>query len=319
MKNCFKLSVIGALVFSAPALATTIGTGTETAINIGKGSVVSSVSNGVAIGNGASANGSNVVAIGNTSAASNYNSVAIGNGTSATGAFNSIAIGNSASSTSDYGGIAVGGNSRVSGNYALAVGENATSTGDLSVAIGGDFDPVRAASASGGGTAIGTGARADKGIAIGSGSRAIRADQVDIGDRQITGLKDGTRLTDAATVGQMNAADTATLNNAHAYTDAAKADAVKQANQHSDANLATGKGYTDTQVTASNARTDGLIQTEQTARAKEDADTLDQREHPNKKLRFRAIAGLNDPAATTFVIKTHANRNNREYCFENGF
>ncbi|WP_447346707.1 hypothetical protein [Salmonella sp. AM017] len=45
----------------------------------------------------------------------------------------------------------------------------------------------------------------------------------------------------------------------------------------------------------------------------------DQREHPNKNLRFRAIAGSSEPAAATFVIKTHANRNNREYCFENGF
>ncbi|EAZ4079910.1 hypothetical protein B9W89_22810, partial [Salmonella enterica] len=261
MKNRFKLSVIGALVFSAPALATTIGTGTETAINIGKGSVVSPVSNGVAIGNGASSDSYNGVAIGNTAAANNYDGVAIGNGASADGTYRSIAIGKSASSTSNYGGIAVGGGSNASGNYSLAVGENATSTGDSSVAIGGDFAPTRAASASDGGTAIGAGAWADKGIAIGSGSRATRADQVDIGNRQITGLKDGTRVTDAATVGQMNAADTATMNNAQAYADTAKADAIKQANQHSDANLATGKGYTDTQVTASNARTDGLIQT----------------------------------------------------------
>ncbi|EGL7635417.1 hypothetical protein IRJ09_004670, partial [Salmonella enterica] len=262
MKNRFKLSVIGALVLSAPALATTIGTGTETAINIGKGSVVSSLANGVAVGNGASADGFNGVAVGNTAAASKYDGVAIGNGASADGAYNSIAIGKSASSTSVYGGIAIGGDSSVSGKYALAVGENATSTGDKSVAIGGDFARGQAASASGGG------------IAIGSGSRATRADQVDIGSRQITGLKDGTRLTDAATVGQMNAADTATLNNAQAYTDTAKADAIKQASQHSDANLATAKGYTDTQVKSSNARTDGLIKTEQAARAKGDADTL---------------------------------------------
>ncbi|ECP5784061.1 hypothetical protein FUA37_19100, partial [Salmonella enterica] len=52
------------------------------------------------------------------------------------------------------------------------------------------------------------------------------------------------------------------------------ADTLAAATSHSDANLATAKGYTDTQVTASNARTDGLIQTEQAARTQGNADTL---------------------------------------------
>ncbi|ENT4717811.1 hypothetical protein ACFFXG_004441, partial [Salmonella enterica] len=245
----FNIAFLTALIISTPVLATTVGSGTEKSINIGNGALVtnmpggSDAANGVAIGNNADARAGNNIAIGNSATAhNNYDSVAIGNGASATGAFSSIAIGRAASSTSPSGGIAVGDSSNASGNYALAIGNGASAAGDNSTAIGGGFSTIPGASASSGGTAIGANSVADKGIAIGSGSRATRADQVDIGSRQITGLKDGTRVTDAATVGQMNAADTATLKNAQAYTDTAKADAIMQANQHSDANLATAKG-----------------------------------------------------------------------------
>ena len=93
---------------------------------------------------------------------------------------------------SGTGGVAVGANADASATGAVAVGSGAQATGANSVALG-------------------------------SGSVADRANTVSVGangeERQITNVAAGTEDTDAANVGQMNAADAETLANAQAYTD----------------------------------------------------------------------------------------------------
>ncbi|WP_212668181.1 hypothetical protein, partial [Salmonella enterica] len=62
---------------------------------------------------------------------------------------------------------------------------------------------------------------------------------MDIGQRQLTGLKDGTSSTDAATWGQVSTLNTATLKSATAYTDKM---------------MAGMNGYTDNEVSKSEGR-----------------------------------------------------------------
>src|SRR5690606_37428389 len=129
--------------------------------------------------------------------------------------------------------IAIGGNAKVNADGSTAVGSNATITADATNAVAiGEGTSVSAAS----GTAVGQGASvtAEGAVALGQGSVADRANTVSVGaegsERQIVNVAAGTADTDAANVGQGNAAaaqsrsytDTVapqTLSSANAYTD----------------------------------------------------------------------------------------------------
>lgn len=103
------------------------------------------------------------------------------------------------------------------GAFSTALGKNSTAIGVSAVA----FEPNS--------TAIGenSSASAPNSVALGSGSRADEANTVSVGSlfatRRITNVSEGTQLNDAANVGQMNAADALTLNDATAYTDTREA------------------------------------------------------------------------------------------------
>jgi len=130
------------------------------------------------------------------------------------------------------------------GAFSTALGKNSTAIGVSAVA----FEPNS--------TAIGenSSASAPNSVALGSGSRADEANTVSVGSlfatRRITNVSEGTQLNDAANVGQMNAADALTLNDATAYTDTREA-AIRGDMAASDAaTLVAANGYTDTREAA---------------------------------------------------------------------
>lgn len=81
---------------------------------------------------------------------------------------------------------------------------------------------------------LGGGTASNGGIAIGSGSTSNRNDEVNIGDRNITGVKDGVANSDAANVGQLNSSANSTLNSANNYTDQKKSEYVTESNNYTD-------------------------------------------------------------------------------------
>ena len=91
----------------------------------------------------------------------------------------------------------------------------------------------------------------------------------DMKNKKITNLADGTDDGDAVNKGQMDKADTATLNKAESYTDSkvntAKTEAINKAKTYTDSAKAeainTAKFYTDTSI--STAKTDDLNQSKQ--------------------------------------------------------
>ena len=157
--------------------------------------------------------------------------IAVGSGAQA-GGRNALAIGDGAYAHGDND-IAIGSGAHVGADGSTAVGANATITADATNAVAvGEGTSVSAAS----GTAVGQGASvtAEGAVALGQGSVADRANTVSVGsagsERQIANVAAGTADTDAANVGQVNAATaqsrsytdtvaTQTLSSANAYTD----------------------------------------------------------------------------------------------------
>nr|WP_292094898.1 YadA-like family protein [Brevundimonas sp.] len=120
----------------------------------------------------------------------------------------------------------MGAHSTASGDASTAVGISADASGRLSTAMG------VAASASG-----------ENSIALGAFSEATEDNTVSFGNttvkRRLINLADGTAATDAATVGQMNAAAAHTLAAANTYADQGDVRTLNEA-----------KAYTDSQIAA---------------------------------------------------------------------
>lgn len=147
------------------------------------------------------------------------NAVAVGGSSSANG-MNATALGSS-SYAAGNGDTAVGSQANVAADFSTAVGSNAQikAVADHSVAVGANTN-VSADHA----VAIGEGASADaqNAVAIGSGSVASRTNTVSVGaagaERAITNVATGTATTDAANVGQVDAAVQQAINTANTYT-----------------------------------------------------------------------------------------------------
>ncbi|GGA13555.1 YadA-like family protein [Dyella caseinilytica] len=132
---------------------------------------------------------------------------------------NSTPVSGSSGSISDDGSnLAVGSGSNASGGGSSAVGNNSTATGSNSTAVGNNAS-VTASN----GTAVGQGATVQSGatnsVALGAGSVATTANTVSVGsagnERTISNVAAGVNATDAANVGQVQAAQ----NWAQSYTD----------------------------------------------------------------------------------------------------
>lgn len=165
------------------------GTATQTAsVACGAGAVAGG-DHSVALGNNASAGGRWSTAVGYLSSSGGYASTAIGEYANSSGT-ESVAIGGLAHS----GGFA----STAVGNYAnaaelgsVAIGAYTNATADISVAIGW--------------LASDEGYRGS--VALGALTRVTAVNQVNVGGRTIGGVANGRASDDAATVGQMQAAD----------------------------------------------------------------------------------------------------------------
>ncbi|AOM42070.1 YadA-like family protein [Xenorhabdus hominickii] len=97
-------------------------------------------------------------------------------------------------------GVVIGHDSKlINSNRGIVIGSGTVSNGD--------------------GVAVAGGESQNGGLAFGSGSKAERADEMNIGNRQITGVKDGTDNTDAVNFGQLNKTVRNTLENANKHTD----------------------------------------------------------------------------------------------------
>lgn len=121
---------------------------------------------------------------------------------------------------------ATGTQSVAGGNGAVASGANSTAVGDGSSATGSNS------------TALGNGAQAmgANSVAIGAGSVASTANSVSVGSagntRKVTNVSAGTVATDAANVGQLQAAANQAITAANTYTDASSKAAVASANTY---------------------------------------------------------------------------------------
>lgn len=185
------------------------------------------------------------VALGSYSVATGEVSTATGYHSQSTG-FNSAAYGARSSASGDYS-SAYGVYSSASGEDSVAVGNNSTASGSsssaygvLSSASGKNSTATGYASYASGAnsTALGQGAyvssSATGSVALGQGSVANEANTVSVGTssyhRRIVNVADGIADSDAATVGQMKAADTTLQTNINNETTArAEADAAMQA------------------------------------------------------------------------------------------
>jgi len=161
-----------------------------------------------ALGPSSTASGDYSTAIGASASATNTDTAAIGDYSTASGV-DSTAVGSSAEATGDYS-TAVGAYAAVGGYESTAVGAYARATGDYSTAVG--------AGASDGGFT--------NSVALGSNTIATANDQVNVGNRTIGGLADGVASDDAATVGQMTAADDALQGQIDTNTAAIAADSA---------------------------------------------------------------------------------------------
>jgi autotransporter adhesin len=162
---------------------------------------VTTGSNGVAVGNNATAGGTSGTAVGGNSFAAGPNDTALG------------------------------GNAQVKADGSTAVGANTTiATAATNAVAVGESASVTTAS----GTAIGQAASvtAANAVALGQGSVASVANTVSVGSatnqRQITNVAAGVQATDAANVSQVNAA----LATAKTYTDASAQQTLQAANAY---------------------------------------------------------------------------------------
>ncbi|MDE9487583.1 YadA-like family protein [Xenorhabdus bovienii] len=97
----------------------------------------------------------------------------------------------------------------------------------------------------GNGVAVGGGESKNGGIAIGSGSKAERADEMNIGNRQVTDVKDGIADTDAANFGQLNQTAKKTLEEANKHTDTVSGELGKSLHSHLETTEKDVKYHTD--------------------------------------------------------------------------
>jgi adhesin YadB/C len=143
----------------------------------------------------------------------------VGNNNNAGGSLNGVIIGNNGTLTNSDNGIVLGAGSVKDGD----------------------------------GISIGGGVSSNGGIALGSGSSASRADELNVGDRQITGVKDGVANSDAANVGQLNTAANNTLNSANTYTDNQATNVLNESKTYTDSSatntLNSANTYTDNKAT----------------------------------------------------------------------
>lgn len=144
--------------------------------------------------------------------------------------------------------FACGSLSRATGNDSTVVGALATATQRGTAALGWNAHATGLNS-----TALGSRATAsgEAAVALGTGSIANENYTVSVGDRdngllrRIVNMADGVGDSDAATVGQMNAADAATLADANAYTDGREAAIRTDMAAGDAATLASANLYTD--------------------------------------------------------------------------
>lgn len=113
------------------------------------------------------------------------------------------------------------GNDAKGGYYAVSIGQGATTEkANFGVAIGTESIALYAGPQGQGSVAVGTRATADHGgIALGSGSVTSNSDEVNIGERYISGVKEGISKTDAVNLGQAKALNASTLRAANTRTD----------------------------------------------------------------------------------------------------
>lgn len=176
----------------------------------------------------------------------------------------SLACGSSAGATGHLS-TAVGAGARADSDLAVAAGSQALAAGEGGTAVG-----VTAYAEGSYTAAFGMGSRAtgENSVALGSASVANEANTVSIGGgnlsplRRIVNMADGVGATDAATVGQMNAANAANLASANGYTDGREAAIRSDMAAGDAATLASANGYTDgreaairTEMTAGDAAT----------------------------------------------------------------
>ena len=202
-------------------------TSTDGAIAIGDNATIDSwATNAIAIGKNSYAKGTGAVAIGENSKAAYWGAVAVGryaranvNNSTALGAEstangeNTVAVGYKAQAINDeataigvsavakgHGAISIGNNSMASATNTVSVGIRSHAFGTSSVAVGADAE-------------VEAGTR--NSVAIGAGSVADESNVFSIGNentqRRIVNVADGINETDAATVGQMNAATEGTV------------------------------------------------------------------------------------------------------------
>jgi len=172
-------------------------------------SLESKVAAGAATGsngqNASVAPNTNAVAMGGSSSANGQNATAVGGDSYAAGA-GDTALGGGARVNADYS-TAVGSNTHIKAvaTHSVAVGANASVEKDHSVAVGEGAD-----------------AQAQNAVALGAGSVADRDNTVSVGtagkERAITNVAAGSATTDAANVGQVDAAVQDAIKQAKAYT-----------------------------------------------------------------------------------------------------
>ncbi|ENG8827725.1 hemagglutinin, partial [Salmonella enterica] len=131
---------------------------------------------------------------------------------------NNVAIGTSNSITGEdasrlgYGNTVIGTDNEIRGSNGVVIGNSSQAFGDDGVAIGNNATSYNG------------------GVAIGAGSFATRADEMNIGNREITGVKDGASPDSAATVRQVEAAKS----EAFTYTDSQVMNATKDMRSYTD-------------------------------------------------------------------------------------
>lgn len=158
----------------------------------------------------------------------------------------SLACGNSATATG-YLSTGIGAATHADADHTVAVGSSAAATGASGIAVG-----VAAWAEGSSSVALGMASRAtgEESVALGAGSIAEEARTVSLGGglaglRRIVNMADGVGDSDGATVGQMAAANAATLADANGYTDGREA-AIRDDMVAGDAEtLADANAYTD--------------------------------------------------------------------------
>ncbi|WNL48514.1 YadA-like family protein (plasmid) [Dyella sp. BiH032] len=193
-------SVGDAFVAVDKALSTNIARITSLESKVAAGAATGSTGQSATV-----APNTNAVAMGGSSSANGQNATAVGGDSFAAGA-GDTALGGGARVNADYS-TAVGSNTHIKAvaTHSVALGANASVEKDHSVAVGEGAD-----------------AQAQNAVALGAGSVADRDNTVSVGaagkERAVTNVAAGTATTDAANVGQVDAAVQDAIKQAKAYS-----------------------------------------------------------------------------------------------------